>query len=115
MLFLFFYALEEQAVFRIGGDEEAVSGRYGEGFYSGAVHETAALELLAEEALAVAGEPLHKLLVGEFVMPYKLCNAESLCGAEAADCNFVGKEVLQGIGANIFLALLLNLIVGDGE
>ena len=68
----------EQAVFGIRGDEEAGSGRDGECLDARAVHQAAALKLLAEVALAVAAEPLGQLLVGELAVRYVKYLADNL-------------------------------------
>ena len=103
------------AVFGIRGDEEAVSRRDGEILDGGTVHEAAALELLREVALAVAAHPLDKLLVAKLVAVGDLCDTQGLCRAEAANHHLVGEEVLQAVRADILLALLLDLIVVDGQ
>ena len=85
------------------GDAERLDGR--------AVHQAAALELLREQALAVASQPADKLLVRKLVMIRELRQTQGLGWAEAADEHLVSEEVLQAVRADGILALLLDLIV----
>lgn len=85
------------------GDAERLDG--------GAVHQAAALELLREQALAVASQPADKLLVRKLVMIRDLRQTQGLGRSEAADEHLVSEEVLQAVRADGILALLLDLIV----
>ena len=82
----------------------------------GAVGRGAALELLREEAAAVAVQPVDERGAVEFALEGDLGQAEDLLGGAAAHDHVPEEEVLQDVGADGVLALLQQLaLVADGQ
>lgn len=110
-----FEVREEQRGLGVGGHQEAGARRDREVHDSGAVHQAAALELLAEQTLAPAREPALHLLRRVLPGVGQHCETVGLARRKAAAEHAVGEEVLQAVGADGLLALLLDHVVVDRQ
>src|SRR5699024_8796139 len=107
---------QPEGVRGVGGHLVPVARGEGESHDRRAVGRGAALELLHEEAAAVAAQPVDELRPGELALEGDLGQAQHLLRGAAAHDHVPEEEVLQDVGANAVLALLEQLaLVAYGQ